>query len=301
MPHLILTARPPFRFESVIHSHGWYQLAPHHWAPEAGRFQTVERLSTGRVVTVAMTGRPAGLEARVPGRLTRAEQAELTHRLTRMFSLEADFSGFYALADQEPRLAHCRPLAFGRLLRSSELFDDVVKVMLTTNIQWAGTRRLAAALVKHYGEAAPEAPAQRAFPTAERIARSREATLRRLGLGYRAPYLLQLARGVAGGAVDLAAITAPERPTALVRKDLLRLPGIGPYAAATLLGLLGRYDHIGVDTEALSAVSRGFHGGRPVEAKDVHAAFERWGPYQALAYWFWDYDGQYQGPLTDEA
>ncbi len=39
-----------------------------------------------------------------------------------------------------------------------------------------------------------------------------------------------------------------------VRRDLLALPGIGPYAAAALLGLLGRCDYIGVDTEATSGL-----------------------------------------------
>jgi len=82
-----------------------------------------------------------------------------------------------------------------------------------------------------------------------------------------------------------------------VRRNLLALPGIGPYAAAALLGLLGRCDYIGVDTEATSAVSKASYGGRPVGEKEVNAVFARWGKYKALAYWFWDFSGQQQSPM----
>ena len=298
MARFQLAAQPPFNFLSVVHSHGWYQLAPNTWDEAAGALTTVTRLSTGRVRRLTCTAAGAGLAVTVPGRLSRREQAEVTAQAARMFNLAADFSAFYALADAEPRLAHVRGDAHGRFLRAPTLFEDVVKVMLTTNIQWAGTKRLAAALVAALGEPADETPGgPRAFPTPENIARRRESTLRRLGLGYRAPYLLALARGVAAGETDLEALQDPARPTEDLRRALLALPGIGPYAAATLLGLLGRYDYIGVDTEAVSAVSRAFYAGQPVGAKEVNAVFERWGPYKTLAYWFWDWSGEQQSPM----
>lgn len=82
-----------------------------------------------------------------------------------------------------------------------------------------------------------------------------------------------------------------------MRRDLLALPGIGPYAAATLLGILGRYDFIGVDTEAISAVSKAFYDGQPIGAKEIEAVFARWGKFKSLAYWFWDWNGQQQSPM----
>ena len=123
-------------------------------------------------------------------------------------------------------------------------------------------------------------------------------TLRSLGLGYRAPYLLQFSRDVAAGRVDLAGLNDPTTPTVDVRHDLLALPGIGPYAAATLLGLLGRYDFIGVDSEAVSNVSKAFYGGESVGAREIEAAFAKWGSYKSLAYWFWDWKGQQQAPMV---
>lgn len=297
MTTLNLAARPPFHLPAVVRSHGWYQLAPFEWDEAGGALRTLVRLENGRVLALGITAGGDGVIVSAPGRLNRREQAEVAARAAWMLHLDADFAEFYALADAEPRLAHCRPKGFGRFLRSPSLFEDVVKVLLTTNIQWGGTKRLVAALVKAFGEAPAADPARRAFPTAERIARSRESALRRLGLGYRAPYLLQLARDVAAGRVDLDRFRDPALPTEDLRRALLALPGIGPYAAATLLGLLGRYDYIGVDSEAVSAVSRGFYSGRPVGAKEVEAVFGKWGRYKALAYWFWDFDGQGRAPM----
>ncbi len=147
MTTLTLPARPPFKFFSVVQSHVWYQLAPNAWDEAAGVLTTVTRLGNGRVLPLAIAGREGGLSVSAPGRLSNGERADLAAQMNWMFNLEADFSEFYALADAEPRLAHVRRDAHGRFLRSPSLFEDVVKVMLTTNIQWAGTRRLAAALV----------------------------------------------------------------------------------------------------------------------------------------------------------
>ena len=74
-------------------------------------------------------------------------------------------------------------------------------------------------------------------------------------------------------------------------------PLSGAQAAATLLGFLGRYDYIGVDTEAISAVSKAFYGGSPIGEKEVQAVFAKWGKYKALACWFWDFSGQQQSPM----
>lgn len=294
---LHLPARQPFNFHSAVHSHGWYQLAPLHFDIERQILYRIERLEAGRAIELTVCADGDGVLVETPGRLTKLEQREVAARVAWMLMLDADFAEFYALADREPKLRHCRAKAQGRYLRSPALWEDVVKVMMTTNIQWGGTKRLVSALVEKYGEPLARDPARKAFPTAQAIARSRETTLRKLGLGYRAPYLLQLARQVASGAVDLDALAAPSRPTEAVRKDLIGLPGIGPYAAATLLAILGRYDFIGVDSEAMKLVSTGFYDGEPVGAKQIEAVFGRWGKYKMLAYWFWDWSGQQQTPM----
>lgn len=315
-----LAVTPPFNFESVVYSHGWYQLAPWEWNAETHELTRPELLASGRVALLTLSPSFNGVQIESSGRLKQAETREIAFKVAWMFSLDLDLAEFYELADNEPRLAHVRPNAHGRFLRSPTFWEDVVKVMMTTNIQWSGTKRLVHVLVAKFGQSVGNAPPTvgnarrsvpsrrlnetafvqykgrrsvavpgRAFPTPHAIARTRESTLRKLGLGYRAPYLLQLARGVVKNQYDLESLRDPAIPTEQLRRALLALPGIGPYAAATLLTILGRYDFIGVDTEAISAVSKGFYGGKPVTAREIEIAFARWGKFKSLAYWFWDW------------
>jgi 3-methyladenine DNA glycosylase/8-oxoguanine DNA glycosylase len=207
-----------------------------------------------------------------------------------MLGLDQDFSAFYAATRGEPKLAQAQALARGRVLRSPTLFEDVLKTIATTNTTWGGTIRMIDALTKLYGQALPADPARRAFPTPERLAGVDADSLRaEVKLGYRAPYVLALAQDVASGALDLETLRDSDLPTPDLRKRLLAIKGVGAYAAANLLVILGRYDYIPVDSWAMSQVSREWYDGRPVSEKEVNAAFERWGAWKGLAFWCWEW------------
>ena len=165
-----------------------------------------------------------------------------------MFALDQDFSDFYAMAHTEPALAHVQPRALGRILRSPSLYEDVVKTILTTNTQWGGTKRMNLNLIARCGQPIEGDPQRRAFPTPASVAALDEAALRtEIRLGYRSPYILALSRKISSGELDLEALQASDLTTPDLRKRLLELPGVGPYAAANLLLLLGRTDFIPID------------------------------------------------------
>jgi 3-methyladenine DNA glycosylase/8-oxoguanine DNA glycosylase len=251
----------------------------------------VERLSTGRVVMLRIEAapEPSGVRVGIAGGLTKTEGREVVDKVRWMLQLDQDLSAFYALTKDEPRLAHVPGAAKGRILRSPTLFEDAVKTILTTNVQWSGTIRMAQALVDQFGAPLPADPARRAFPTPERLAAADEASLRAAGLGYRAPYVLDLARSMAAGGRDLEALREADLPSAKLRRELLSIKGVGDYAAASLLMLLGRYDVVPVDSWARTMVSREWHDGEPVGRAEVEAAFQGWGKWKGLAYWFWDW------------
>ena len=122
------------------------------------------------------------------------------------------------------------------------------------------------------------------------IAQADVETLRQEArLGYRAPYVLELARRIDSGALDLEALKTAELPTDELRKRLRAIKGVGPYAVANLLMLLGHYDAIPIDSWALTLVSKEWHGGAAIGPAEVEAAFARWGQFKGLAYWFWDW------------
>ena len=287
---LTLPARLPFSLPAVARSHGWIQLAPFAHDEETGALSYVSRLASGRVVELRVGEAPGGVRVEVDAPLTAAEQAEIAGQVRWMLNLDLDLSAFYAQARREPKLAQVEAKAQGRILRAPTLFEDVVKTILTTNTAWSGTKRMVEALVSAFGSPLPADPARRAFPTAAQLAASDEQALRSVAkLGYRAPYVLALARAVASGDLDLEALKTADLPTPDLRKRLLALKGVGDYAAANLLMLLGRYDYLPVDSWALKMVSHEWHGGEPVGRAEVEAAFEPWGPWRGLAYWFWDW------------
>jgi 3-methyladenine DNA glycosylase/8-oxoguanine DNA glycosylase len=94
---------------------------------------------------------------------------------------------------------------------------------------------------------------------------------------------------VASGSLDLELYKVKDIPSEELRKELLAIKGIGEYAAANLLMILGRYDFVPVDSWARKLVSYEWHRGEPVGKKEVEAAFEDWGKWKGLAFWFWDW------------
>ncbi len=289
--HLTLNARQPFNFHSVVQSHGWVQLAPFRLDEEQFVLSYVDRLSNGRVIDYRICEAPGGVMVDAAGRFSKAEQAEATGKVEWMLGLGQDFSLFYKVAKMEPKLRHVRRLARGRVLRSPTFFEDVLKTILTTNTLWAATKRMNLNLIAAYGEPLPGSSEQRAFPTPERLAQTTPDELRQVvRVGYRAPAIHELATRVASGELDIEAFKASSLPTLELRKELLKIRGIGPYAAANLLMILGRPDFIPIDTYALKMVSHEWHKGKPITAKEVEAAFLKWGEYKGLAYWFWDWE-----------
>ena len=74
-----------------------------------------------------------------------------------------------------------------------------------------------------------------------------------------------------------------------LRKELMKIQGLVPYAAANLLMILGRGDFLLIDTWALKMVSQEWHGWQTVTPAQLQAAFEKWGEWKGLVYWFWDW------------
>ena len=295
-----LPARPPFNFLSVVRSHGWFQLAPFHFDEQINTLHYILQLSSGRVVELKLRESAKGVNVEAE-RLNSPEKKEVTNRVTWMFGLDMDFSAFYAATHAEPRLARAKKQALGRLLRAPTLFEDVVKTILTTNTLWAATRNMSRHLVNEFGQPLPfdgrVAPNDseghietKAFPTPEAIAASTPDFIKeKIRVGYRAPALHQLAVRVASGQFDLESLKTSNLPTLELRKELMQINGVGPYAAANLLMILGRSDFIPIDSSALSAVSNEWYHGKLITARQVEKRFERWGEFKGLAFWFWDW------------
>lgn len=286
-----LVPRPPFKLSSVVQSHGWVQLAPFQTDKRRLDFRYVDQLASGLVVEYHVEeADTARVSAAASRKLGTGDRLEISQRVRWMLNLDLNLDEFYEAAGQESKLAGVADAGRGRFLRSPTLWEDVVKTILTTNVTWAGTVAMVRALVGALGEPSTISPG-RAFPTPACIAASTAAELAATArLGYRAPYIHELACRIAAGEIDLESFRDPSLPTEELRRRLRSLKGVGPYAAASLMTLLGRYDFIPVDSWALTLVSHEWHGGNRVKPAEVEPHFAQWGKWKALAYWLWDWD-----------
>ena len=285
-----LPARKPFNFLSVVNSHGWRQLAPFSYDEDANTLFYVMRLSNGHVVELKLRDATDGLTVETQ-KLNKSEQKEVADKVTWMFGLDMDFALFYITSRGEPKLARVKKRALGRVLRSPTLFEDVIKTILTTNTLWAATKNMTLKLVNEFGDPLEKDRDQKAFPTPESIASSTPEFIKeKIRVGYRAPAIHDLAFRVASGKYDLESLKTTTLPTLELRKELLTINGVGPYAAANLLMILGRHDFIPIDSYALKMVSHEWYGGEPITAKEIEKRFENWGEFKGIAFWFWDWD-----------
>jgi len=289
-----LPARKPFNFLSVVNSHGWRQLAPFSYDENSNTLCYILRLSNGRIIELRLRDGTDGVIVETD-KLNKTERKEVADKVTWMFGLDLDFSHFYAASRAEPKLARAKKRALGRVLRSPTLFEDVIKTILTTNTLWAATKNMTLKLVDEFGEPLQSAGRDlnvetKAFPTPDAIvASSPEFLKEKIRVGYRAQAIYDLAFRVASGKFDLESLKTSELPTLELRKELLTINGVGPYAAANLLMILGRHDFIPIDSYALKMVSHEWYDGKPITAKDVEKRFEKWGEFKGIAFWFWDW------------
>ena len=269
---------PGFNFASAVVSHGWYRLPPTRWSERERVLRRAEVLG-GRAVDLEITYENGALQIRGA-----RDSRELRAKIGRMFQLGLDLTDFHDRARSSPAHDWVVDAGFGRLLCGSTLFEDVVKIITTTNTMWRQTVRMNELLVEKYGRRTRSGA--HAFPIPEDVAKVSEEELKeQCRLGYRAKSVALLSRGMADGSIDVSAISDPSQSTGELFKSYLTLPGIGPYGAAHLLAMDGRHDFIAVDTEFRRFVRETYHKGRPVSDAAMLRRYAKWGRWKYLAYW----------------
>lgn len=268
----------PFDLDLVVRSHGWYDLPPFDWDAGSGALRFAA-LVGGAPATFAVSGSPDGVRwsASAPSGARAAVRAVVE----RVLDLGADLGAFHDLchAKGADGFAWIAARGAGRILRSPSLFEDAVKVLATTNCSWALTRAMVANLIGLAGE-------EGAFPSAEALAALPERRLRDdARTGYRAPFLARLAERVASGRLDLSRWEEPGRPEEEVEREIRAEKGFGPYAADTLLRLLGRHSRLGLDSWSRKKVSEIRFGGRGVKDARVARLYAPFGRWAGLAFW----------------
>jgi N-glycosylase/DNA lyase len=273
-------------------SHGFHELAPMSLDEERRSLSLTVRVPRGKPRRVTIAGGRRGhakIDVAGPPPATAARDA-IAATAARVLHLDHDLSAFYRVAADDPQLSWAATGA-GRMLRSPTVWEDVVKTFCTTNCSWGLTVTMVNALVSNLGDApaGDGDPLIRAFPTAEVMAGQKERFYREVvRSGYRAPRFIELAELQATGAIDLEALGASSReeiPDEEVERQLLALPGIGPYAAAHVMMTIGRNSKLILDSWTRPKYTRVTATRRQPTDAQIVKRFNRYGPEAGLAFW----------------
>jgi 3-methyladenine DNA glycosylase/8-oxoguanine DNA glycosylase len=279
-----------YLFRRDLCSYGYFLLAPNLWDPRELKLTRPLDLSDGLAVfEIDQPGNKRGgaLRVRCDRKLSRVEQAEVRALLTRMLNLNDE--GVREFHKLDPRWKRS---GRGRLSRSPTFFEDVIKTVTSCNVTWPSTMTMNVRLCEVVNPA---------FPRATQLAKHRPETLRaRCSVGYRDQRIVQIAKLFVSGAVDPGWFEDIATPDDEVYAALLALPGIGPYGAANIMQLLGRYSFVALDTESLRHARSvlGWKGEDGPLMKRLAKHYERYGDHRFRSYWFelWaDYEGR-KGP-----
>ena len=291
-----------FSLSQAICSYGYFCLAPNRWVPGKSddegylvrplTYKTSDNESSTALVAVGQDTNTKSVVLAInfgdmgDGNIKFREKQheQLTVQIERMIRLDTSLEGFHEVYPE------ARKRGFGRLYRSPTIFEDMVKTITNCNMKWGGTVEMNAKLCRNVGS-------DGAFPTPEEIyAVGPDFLKEHCRVGYRGKYIWNLAKSIVEGQLDL---TRDLGSTASgeclksrddVQKELLKLSGIGPFAANNILQLMGYFDSHPYDTETVRLWKEEF--GAPKSAtkteifKLAKAHYSDYAPYEFTAYWY---------------
>jgi N-glycosylase/DNA lyase len=269
-----------------VYSHGWCALPPFSIQKENGSFSRIISLEDDVLVECVMKtgGERVSVLARSKFALTQKQRENIKHQLSLCLRLDEDMAEFYSEARRSRQFRWVPNLGAGRMLRATTVFEDVVKMICTTNCSWSLTESMVLNLTTQLGKKFEDG--KHAFPTPEAIAGKSDTFLRKhVRAGYRSPYLLELAENVADGKLDLESWRSSTASTGDLFKTVKSVKGMGDYAAGNLLKLLGRYDYLGLDSWVRSKFYELHSGGRTVKDSTIEKHYAAFGKFRGLFFW----------------
>src|ERR1044071_1000794 len=184
---------PNFSFQRTVLSHGWCVLPPFEFDREKWTLTRVIDLDAAKPVTITISAAKRGLSVNTSRPLGKRVSEKVVRDVRHMFRLDDDMDSFYSTVAAEPDFSWIAAEGAGRLLRSPTVFEDLVKMMCTTNCSWALTEKMVGGLVNELGGESDDG--RKSFPTAAAMAEKNEKFYRdKVRAGYRAPYLRELAQ-----------------------------------------------------------------------------------------------------------
>ncbi len=276
---------PQFDFRATVLSHGWLMLPPFRWDEDSGTLSYLLQTAGGEVLRLAMSDAGSSIQVNLPDceRLEPALEAELRRAVKRIFSLDWDLSAFYRAMRAHEGCQWLEAERRGRILVCPSLWEDLAKVLLTTNCSWSQTINMTSQLCR-LGAPHPALPDWQAFPPPQRIAAMPLDELSgAVRAGYRSAYLHELAGRINSGDIDLDRWQALDGEALF--KAVKSLKGFGDYAAGTVARMLGHFDRLAIDTACQAMFAARRNDGLKGSVEDIKAHYAPFGRWRGLVMW----------------
>jgi N-glycosylase/DNA lyase len=287
MHRSLLTIEEPrlFNFWSTVNSHGWSDLAPFLIDKDRQSIEVTLRLARHRLVSVRLSAPSKRIQAelRSSALLTVADKHQVGRIVRDFLRMDEDYRPFYAMVRGHPSYRWVIGKGAGRLMRAASVFEDVVKMICTTNCNWSLTKSMTNNLVNLLGE---EWKGFRAFPTPEALAGVSEKFVRaEIRAGYRSPFLIEFAQRVASHKLDVESWRKVPLTSEELSKNLRSIKGVGEYAAGNLMRLLGHYDAMAFDSWVRAEFYKKHKNGRRVSDKTITKHYAEFAEWKGLFFW----------------
>ena len=273
-----------FSFKRTVISHGWCELLPFQIDQEKWQLTRTLDLADAKPVTITISATKRAVAIKAFRRLSQTATKKMVADVRHMLRLDDNFTDFYRLMTADNDFNWIPTQGAGRLLRSPTVFEDLVKMICTTNCSWSLTKKMVTGLVENLGRESSNG--QRTFPTPEAMAlMPLKFYVNEVRAGYRSEYLKLLADRVASGALDVEAWHTSPLSTADLTKEMRGVKGVGPYAAENVLKLLGRYDGLALDSWTRAKFFSVRNNGRKTTDKKIARYYLRFKEWRGLALW----------------
>lgn len=266
-----------YSLRSVLLSHGWSGLSPFRVSEDKNSIEfgfwgdgkpTIIRISEVNAQILIDSRRKLA-----PNELD---------RIRRMFGLQLSMQSFFDLGNRHDR-KWLQERKVGRMMRAETVFEDLMKLILTTNCSWAFTKKMVSEISMRLGEKAGDFYC---FPKPEVLAQKKEGFFRdTIKTGYRSTYIIQTSKLVMSGKVDVESWATDSRSYAELKKEILALPGAGPYVAENLLRLLGKYDGLGVDSWVRGQLKKKWNMRKNPTDQKILKEYKNFGEFKGLMLW----------------
>jgi len=269
-----------FSFRSTLYSHGWIDLLPFKLDLDSLTLMyAINLTNSNKILITISTESDKTIIVQTEQEIDKKQQELVAIKIKRIFRLNEDFNEFYEIAASNKDFNWIVEKGAGRLLNCETLWEDMVKMLCTTNCTWRLTQIMTENLFQFLGES-------KAFPVPEKIAKTDEKFLRdKIKMGYRAPYLLQFAQNVAEKRIDLNEYENWDSDSVTLYKELRKIKGFGDYAVSSLMKLLGRYDYMGFDSWNRKQFFNKNNGGKECSDEKIAKFYKKFNKWAGLFFW----------------